>query len=123
MASEHAFWTLGIEEEYQIIDPETRELRPRSADLLPEAQDNLGEDVQPELYQAQIETASHVCRTLSDVRAELVRLRRALLEAATRDGNRIGAAGPHPFSRSAQQPVTEKPRYQGIARTYQHLVD
>ncbi len=123
MATDNGAWTVGIEEEYQIIDPVTRELRPRSDQLLPQAQPALGEDVQPELYQAQIETTSRVCGTLSEVRAELVRLRRALLAAAASGGNRIGAAGTHPFSRWEEQPITPKARYEGIAREYRQLAD
>ncbi len=123
MAPEAARWTLGIEEEYQIIDPATRALRPRSHQLLPPAQALLGDDVQPELYLAQIEIASPVCQTLSELRAELRRLRRALLEAAAAGGNRIGAAGTHPFSRWEHQPITPKPRYQGIQQAYQQLAN
>ncbi len=97
MTSDGGAWTVGIEEEYQIIDPVTRGLRPRSGWVLAQAQPTLGEDVQPELYQAQIETSSSVCGPLSEIRAELMRLRRALLVAAASDGNRIGAARTHPF--------------------------
>ncbi len=122
MDPDGASWTVGIEEEYQIIDSATRELCPRSDHLLPRVQPALGEDVQPELYRSQIETASGICRTLTDVRAELVRLRRALL-AATSGGNRIGAAGTHPFSRWNEQSITPKPRYEGIAQTYRQLAD
>ena len=123
MAMDDAFWSIGIEEEYQIIDPVTRELSPRSDQVLPEPQPALGEAAQPELFQPQIETASHVCQTLADVRAELVRLRRALLRVATGNGNQVGAAGTHPFSRWEQQSITPQPRYEGIARTYRRLVD
>jgi carboxylate-amine ligase len=123
MAPDEASWTVGIEEEYQIIDPVTGELCPQSDQLLPQVQPALGQDVQPELYQAQIETASRVSNTLADIRAELVRLRRALVAAAANHGKRIGAAGTHPFSRWSEQPITPKPRYQGIAQTYRQLAD
>ena len=72
-------FTIGVEEEYQIIDPKTRELRSRVQQILPLAQKALGEVVQPEVQQSQIEIATPVCRSLSEVRAELVRLRRNLL--------------------------------------------
>ena len=114
-------FTLGVEEEYQIVNPETRALQPRSARVLQAAQRALGEEVQPELRLSQIETASPVCRTLAEVRAELVRLRRELIQAAARDGHRIAAAGTHPFSDPEAQPFTPKERYWGIAADYQAL--
>ena len=114
-------FTLGVEEEYQIIDPQTRRLRPRAVQVLPEAENALGENAQPEFHASQIEMATPVCLTLAEVRAQVVRARRALLDAAGRDGGRIGAAGTHPFSHSADQPVTPKPRYQDMAEQYQQL--
>ena len=114
-------WTIGVEEEYQVIDPVTRELRPHADRILPRAQQALGEEVQPELYLSQIETATPVCRMLVDVRAELVRLRRGVIAAAANDGNRIAAAGTHPFSHWAEQQITPKARYKGIALDYQQL--
>lgn len=114
-------FTLGVEEEYQIIDPQTRRLRPRVTQVLPDAEHALGENAQPEFRASQIEMATPVCRTLAEVRAQVVRARRALLEAAGRDGGRIGAAGTHPFSDSAEQPITPKERYQSMADQYGHL--
>jgi len=114
-------FTLGVEEEYQIIDPQTRRLRPRVLQVLPQAQAALGENVQPEFHASQIEMATPVCRTLAEVREQVIRARRALLDAAARDGHKIGAAGTHPFSDSADQPVTPKERYQSMAEQYQQL--
>ena len=114
-------FTLGVEEEYQIIDPVTRQLRPREAAVLPDAQAALGERVTTEFHSSQIEIATPVCRTLADVRAQLTASRKAVIEAAARDGDWIAAAGTHPFSRAAAQPVTEKPRYQEMEQDYQAL--
>jgi carboxylate-amine ligase len=114
-------FTLGVEEEYQIIDPKTRRLRPRVLQVLPQAQAALGENVQPEFQASQIEMATPVCRTLAEVREQVVRARRVILNAAARDGDKIGAAGTHPFSNSAAQPVTPKERYQSMAEQYRHL--
>lgn len=115
-------FTLGVEEEYQIISAQTRELRPRAGRLLPDAQRTLGDEVQNELFLSQIEIATPVCETLNDVRADLVRSRRALIEAAQRDGDRIAAAGTHPFSHWDAQTVTPKKRYQGLAAGFQQIV-
>lgn len=121
MAETTQQFTMGIEEEYQIVGVETRELRPRSQRILPEAEQELGAEVQPELYLSQIETASAVCASLTEVRAALQRGRRTLITAAIRDGNRIAAGGTHPFSHWDDQVLTPKARYRGIARDYQQL--
>jgi carboxylate-amine ligase len=114
-------FTLGVEEEYQVLNPETRALRPRAHRVLDRARPALGEEVQPEFHLSQIETASPVCRTLSEVRAEIVRLRRELISAALQDGDRIAAAGTHPFSLPDEQPITPKARYRGLEMDYQQL--
>ncbi|MBW4538588.1 MAG: carboxylate-amine ligase [Myxacorys chilensis ATA2-1-KO14] len=114
-------FTIGVEEEYQIIDPKTRELRSRQQQILPIAKKTLGEDVQPEAQLSQIEIATPVCRSLSEVRAELIHFRRELIAAAAKDGNLIAAAGTHPFSEWKQQQIAPKERYQGLMRDYQQL--
>jgi carboxylate-amine ligase len=115
-------YTLGVEEEYQIVDPETRELRARGGDVVQEqAQQALGEEVAPELITSQVEAVSPVCRTLAEVRAELLRLRREVNEVAAEEGSRIVAASTHPFSRWREQQTTPKERYEGIMESYQRL--
>jgi glutamate---cysteine ligase / carboxylate-amine ligase len=114
-------FTIGVEEEYQIINPETRELRAYVSRVLPAAQRDLGDEVTNEFYQSQIEIGTPVRRTLADVRTELIRLRRGVVEAAERNGSRIAAAGTHPFSRWKGQPVTDKPRYLELQDEFQQL--
>jgi carboxylate-amine ligase len=114
-------FTIGVEEEHQIVNPDSRELRPRAERILPEAQRAVGDEATNELYLSQLEIGTPVCRTLAEVRAELVRLRRALAEAAGRYGCRIAAAGTHPFSRWQDQPLTPKPRYRGILDYFQQV--
>ena len=114
-------FTIGVEEEYQIVNAETRELRSRASRILPEARQAVGEHVQPELYLSQIEIGTPICQTLAEVRAELVRLRGEVIAAAERDGHRIAAAGTHPFSHWEEQQLTPKARYVGIAQDYQQL--
>jgi glutamate---cysteine ligase / carboxylate-amine ligase len=121
MTTQADSWTIGVEEEYQLIDPATRELQGRAERTLEQAQATLGDAVQPELQHSQIETATPVCQTLTDVRDALVRLRRELITAATRNGSRLAAAGTHPFSRWDTQQITPKARYQEIARRYGQL--
>ncbi|MBA2341750.1 MAG: carboxylate-amine ligase [Pyrinomonadaceae bacterium] len=119
MSSQDEQFTIGVEEEYQIVHPQTRELRPRAARLL--AQEAVGENVTPELYLSQIEIGTPICHTLADVRHQLVRLRREVIRAAERDGSRIAAAGTHPFSHWEDQQITPKARYVGIWQDYQQL--
>ncbi|MGI9105245.1 MAG: carboxylate-amine ligase [Pyrinomonadaceae bacterium] len=114
-------FTIGVEEEYQIVDRETRELRSRALRILPEAQAAVGDSVTPELYLSQIEIGTNVCGTLGEVRDELTRLRREIISAAESDGNRIAAAGTHPFSHWEDQELTPKRRYRGIAEEYEQL--
>jgi glutamate---cysteine ligase / carboxylate-amine ligase len=114
-------FTLGVEEEYQIVHPVTRALRPRGIRVLHEAEPVLHEEVQTELRLSQIEMATPICRTLEDVRDQVVRLRREVIEAAARDGDRIAAAATHPFSLPDEQPFTPKERYRGVASIYQQL--
>ena len=114
-------FTVGVEEEYQIIDPETRALVPRGQQVLAEARGALGQTVQPELKRAQIEIATDVCRSLADVREMVTRSRREVIGAAQSIGCTIAAAATHPFADWAEQPFTQKPRYREIEDTYQQL--
>ncbi|SIN90858.1 carboxylate-amine ligase [Singulisphaera sp. GP187] len=114
-------FTIGVEEEYQIINPETRELRQGAQRILRKAQKTVGEDVTNELFLSQIEIGTPICKTLGEVRTELIRLRSGLINAAKREGSRIVAAGTHPFSHWEDQTITPKPRYYGIAADFQQL--
>ena len=105
--------TLGIEEEYQIIDPETRELRSYITEILSGDHLLMGE-VKPELHQSMVEIGTRVCRTPADVRAELVRLRGHVMGLAARDNLVIAAAGTHPFSSWLHQEITPLERYVGV---------
>jgi glutamate---cysteine ligase / carboxylate-amine ligase len=105
--------TLGIEEEYQIIDPETRELRSYITEILSGDHLVLGE-VKPELHQSMVEIGTRVCTSPAEVRAELVRLRRQVMELAGKKGLVIAAAGTHPFSSWLTQEITPLERYMGV---------
>src|SRR5579864_8860619 len=106
--------TLGIEEEYQIIDPQTRELRSYITEILEEGKLILREQVKPELHQSIVEVGSSVCQTPAELREELVRLRRTIMELAGKNGLRIAAAGTHPFSSWLEQDITPMDRYAGV---------
>ncbi len=107
--------TLGVEEEYQIINPETRDLHSYVQEFLdrgrliyPE------EDIKPEFMQSQIEVGSRVCRNANEVRHELKRLRRMVDQIARDNGMRIGAASTHPFAMWLNQDLTAGIRYKQL---------
>jgi carboxylate-amine ligase len=112
--------TLGIEEEYQIIDPETRELRSYITEIL-NGDHMVLEEVKPELHQSMVEIGSKVCRTPADVRQELIRLRGHVMDLAGRKGLVIAAAGTHPFSSWMTQEITPLERYMGVKQDLQDL--
>jgi len=113
--------TLGIEEEYQIIDPQTRELRSYITEILEEGRLILREQLKPELHQSIVEVGSSVCQTPAELRTELVRLRRAIMELAGKNGLKIAAAGTHPFSSWMKQDITPMERYAGVKQDMQEL--
>jgi carboxylate-amine ligase len=112
--------TLGIEEEYQIIDPHTRELKSYITEIL-SGDKLLLDEVKPELHQSMIEIGSRVCRTPQELREELVRLRGMVMDLAASSGLVIAAAGTHPFSSWIDQEITPLERYVGVREDLQDL--
>ncbi|MFN2324489.1 MAG: carboxylate-amine ligase [Gemmatimonadales bacterium] len=112
--------TIGIEEEYQIIDPVTRELRSYITEILKEDSLVLGE-IKPELHQSMVEVGTKVCHTPAEARAELVRLRKLVMGLAAKQGLVIAAAGSHPFSSWMEQEITPLERYIGVREDLQDL--
>ena len=111
--------TIGIEEEYQIIDPETRELTSFITEFLDKGAVLFRDQVKPEFMQSQVEVGSHVCRNIKEARQEITRLRGVVAEIADKGGRKIVAAGTHPFSRWQDQLVTDKDRYKGLIANMQ----
>jgi glutamate---cysteine ligase / carboxylate-amine ligase len=120
VASRPSF-TVGVEEEYLIVDPESRDLRSRAESILRPARTALGDRVQPELSQSQIEVETPICRTLDEVRTELGRLRRDVTAAAEQVGSRLAASGTHPFADWRHQAITPKQRYLELDRDFRLL--
>jgi carboxylate-amine ligase len=112
--------TLGIEEEYQIIDPATRELKSYITEIL-SGDHMILDEVKPELHQSMVEIGSKVCRTPSELRAELIRLRGLVMDLAARSDLVIAAAGTHPFSSWMTQEITPLERYAGVKEDLQDL--
>jgi len=103
--------TLGIEEEYQIIDPQTRELKSYIQELLEQGRLLLQDQIKPEFLQSQVEVGSHICQDIPELRRELVRLRRSIAELASANGLQVAAASTHPFSSWSTQNINVGERY------------
>ena len=107
-------FNIGIEEEYQIIDPQTGELRAYITELLEAGKMTLHEQVKAELHQSIVEVGTSICQTPAEVKKELIRLRKGVMELAALNGLKIAAAGSHPFSAWQDQPITQGERYLGV---------
>ena len=113
--------TLGIEEEYQIIDPATGELKSYITQILDEGKLVLKEQIKAELHQSMVEVGTEICHTPAEARAELVKLRKSISELAGKHGLVIAAAGSHPFSDWEEQAITPFERYLGVQNDMQDL--
>ncbi len=114
-------FTIGIEEEYQVVDPETRELRSYITQILEEGQQILREQIKPEMHQSIIEVGTRPCRTIAEARVEVVRLRGSIAALAARNNLKIIAAGTHPISSWVDQEITPFDRYKGVVAEMQQL--
>ena len=117
-----ALFNIGVEEEFQIVDPESGELRAHIEDLLPRGRELLGDQMKPEMLQSMVELTTGVCDNVEEVRRELTRLRGTTAELAQQRGLRIVAAGTHPFSHWQTQPTTNSERYHVLEEDLQDVV-
>ncbi len=107
--------TIGIEEEYQIIDPQSRNLHAYISEFLSQDERRTTRlNLKPEFMQSQVEVGSHVCRNVREVRQEVIRLRRAVCEMAYENELVIAAASTHPFAFWDEQSITEGARYREL---------
>ncbi len=114
-------FTLGMEEEFFLVDAATRSLRRGSDAVIDRAREAVGGHADHELQLSQLESVTPVCRTLQEVRGHLSRLRRELAAAAEAEGSRLVASGTHPFSHWDEDRITPKPAYLGLERDYQQV--
>ena len=120
MGNNEPSFTLGIEEEYLLVDKETRGLvidPPET--LMAEAEDKLGAQVTSELLRSQIEIGTKVCANIQEAHEDLARLRRNVIEVANNHGLAPIAASTHPFSEWTAQKHTEKDRYDQLTHEMQ----
>jgi glutamate---cysteine ligase / carboxylate-amine ligase len=119
-AKDHVF-TLGIEEEFAIVDPHTRELRSHIQEILEGGKVMLKEQIKPEMHQSVVELGTEICQSIVLARDHVIELRSKLAELAGRSGLKIASAGTHPFSHWRDQLITQGERYQEIVKDMQQL--
>jgi len=112
--------SIGIEEEYQTIDPETRDLRSHIAsEILPKAKLALHEAVKPEMHQSVIEVGTRVCKNIKEARENILALRREMITLASEHGMLLAAGSTHPFSDWKSQEIYPDERYAQVVEDMQ----
>lgn len=115
-------FSLGIEEEYQSIDPETRDLRSHiAAEIIEKGRRVLKERVKPEMHQSVVEVGTGVCKNIQEATADLKELRREMIRLARANGLRLAAAATHPFADWREQEIYPDERYHTIVEDMQNV--
>jgi glutamate---cysteine ligase / carboxylate-amine ligase len=115
-------YTLGVEEEYMLLDSETFDLVQHIDTVLAAVQGHeLEQRINSELMQSVLEVATPVCHTPADVRDQLVQLRGYVIGVARDQGLRVGSAGTHPYSLFERQRITAKDRYRALVDQMQYI--
>ncbi|MDH4057766.1 MAG: carboxylate-amine ligase [Cyclobacteriaceae bacterium] len=112
-------FTLGIEEEYMVIHPDTRELTSHDQKIVEISQHVLNDQVKAEMHQAVVEVGTSICADIHEADRDIRNLRKSVAEIARSLGLRIGASGTHPFSHWSKQLITPNPRYDAIVNEMQ----
>ena len=116
----HRF-TIGVEEEFQIIDPATCDLRSHVMQIVNEVSPSIQEQVKSEMHQSIVETGTRICENVGELRIEMHRTRGELIAAAERAGLQVAAAGTHPFASWIEQVISPGERYENIVEELQQL--
>ncbi len=114
-------FTLGIEEEFQIVDPETRELRSDIHQILEDGKMTLKEQVKSEMHQSVVELRTEICPDIAHARQRVTELRSDLASVTAHHHLKIASAGTHPFSRWQDQSITPNERYATIVQDLQQV--
>ena len=112
-------FTIGIEEEYMVIDPLTRELKSHEQRIVHEGQKLLKDKVKAEMHQAVVEVGTDICNNIDEAFADVINLRKSISDIAGSMGLSLGASGTHPFSHWHSQLITDNIRYQEIVNELQ----
>lgn len=119
--SQPKLFSLGIEEEFQIVDPVTRELRSHIQQILADDHMILKEHLKAEMHQSVVEAGTGICESIDDARKEVTSLRREVSRIARKSGLRISAGGTHPFSHWETQSITDNERYHALVQDMQQI--
>ena len=115
-------YTMGVEEEYMLLDSESLDLVQHIDTVLAFVEgSDLEHELHPELMQSVLEIATPVCRDIGEVTTELHRLRAAVTNVARETGLRVGSAGTHPFSLFEKQRITARDRYRALVDQLQYV--
>jgi glutamate---cysteine ligase / carboxylate-amine ligase len=112
-------YTLGIEEEFQIVNPKTRELHSHVQAIFDQGEMILKEKIKPEMHASVVEVGTNICRNIQEAREEVTSLRKSLAKLAGENDLCIAAAGTHPFSHWKDVEITDHPRYAEIINEMQ----
>src|SRR5687767_5274277 len=112
-------FTLGIEEEYMVIDPESRELRSHEQKIVHEGQKIIKDKVKAEMHQAVVEVGTDICQNIDEAYVDVSTLRKTISAIAENLGFWVGASGTHPFSHWESQLITDHARYSEIVNELQ----
>lgn len=112
-------FTLGVEEEYMVVDPNTRELTSHDQKIVELASHIHKDNVKAEMHQAVVEVGTGICKDVGQAYDEIRDLRKVVSDVAGSLNLRIGAAGTHPFSHWSKQLITPNPRYDEIVQEMQ----
>ncbi|MEO8217012.1 MAG: carboxylate-amine ligase [Acidobacteriota bacterium] len=112
-------FTLGIEEEFQIIDPATRGMRSHLQEMFAEGTVRLKDQIKREMHQSVVEVGTNICANVGEAREQVTLLRREIILLARENGLRVASAGTHPFTNWRDVPITADPRYEQIVHDLQ----
>ena len=112
-------FTLGVEEEYMVIDPVSRELKSHEQKIVEEGQKVIKEKVKAEMHQAVVEVGTDICNDVDEAFMDVSTLRKTISSIADSLGLKVGASGTHPFSHWESQLITEHIRYNEIINELQ----
>ncbi|HSZ86063.1 MAG TPA: carboxylate-amine ligase [Puia sp.] len=112
-------FTLGIEEEYMVVDPATKELKSHEQKIVTEGQKVIKDKVKAEMHQAVVEVGTDICQNIDEAFNDVAILRKTISQIADDNGFWVGASGTHPFSHWENQLITDHARYNEIVNELQ----
>jgi carboxylate-amine ligase len=112
-------FTLGIEEEYMVIDPDTRDLKSHEQKIVQEGEKVIKDKVKAEMHQAVVEVGTDICQNIDEAFVDVSNLRKTISDIADSLGLWVGASGTHPFSHWESQLITDHARYSQIVNELQ----